>query len=52
MAKKRYRVVGTQPVAGAQPGEEFSAEYREHEEAALIASGAIKVVSDKAKKET
>lgn len=49
MAKKRYRVVGEQPVAGTQPGKEFSADFLEHEEEALIASGAIAPVSDKAK---
>jgi hypothetical protein len=49
MAKKRYRVVGELPVSGAQPGEEFQAEFLEHEEEALLASGAIEVVSDKAK---
>lgn len=42
MAKKRYVVVGVQPIAGAAPGEEFVAEFLPHEEAALIASGAIK----------
>lgn len=45
MAKKRYRVSGELPVAGAQPGEEFSAEFEPHEEEALIASGAIEPVS-------
>lgn len=45
MAKKRYRVCGELPVAGAQPGEEFDAEYLPHEEAALVASGAIELAS-------
>ena len=45
MAKKRYRVSGDLPVAGAQPGEEFSAEFLPHEEEALLASGAIEPVS-------
>jgi len=49
MAKKRYRVVGEQPVSGTQPGGEFVAEYLEHEEEALLASGAIEVVPDKEK---
>ena len=45
MAKKRYRVCGELPVAGAQPGEEFTAEFLPHEEEALLASGAIEPVS-------
>ena len=49
MAKKRYRVCGELPVAGAQPGEEFSAEFLEHEEEALVASGAIEPVKAKEK---
>jgi len=41
MAKKRYLVTGSLPVADTQPGEEFSAEFQRHEEEALMASGAI-----------
>lgn len=45
MAKKRYRVVGELPVSGAQPGEEFEAEFLPHEEEALLVSGAIEPAS-------
>jgi len=49
MAKKRYRVVGELPVAGAQPGEEFEADLSVEQEESLIASGAIALAFDKAK---
>jgi len=49
MAKKRYRVVGEQAVAGAAPGEEFDAEFSPEQEESLIACGAIALASDKAK---
>lgn len=42
--RKRYRVTGGSVVAGHKPGEEFEHEYRPHEEAALIAGGAIRLV--------
>ncbi len=44
MAKHRYRVVGELSVAGHVKDEEFSAEYEDHEEEALIASGALERV--------
>lgn len=46
MAKKTYKVVGTQPVADHAPGEEFTHDFGE-QEASLIESGAIKVVDKK-----
>lgn len=45
MPKKRYRVVGVLPVAGHAPGDEFTHEFAPHEEALLIESGAIALVS-------
>lgn len=41
---KRYRVTGGSVVAGHQPGDEFEHDYLEHEERALLAGGAIRVV--------
>ena len=48
MAKKTYKVVGTQPVADTQPGEEVTFDFGDQEEA-LIQAGAIKPVDDKTK---
>jgi hypothetical protein len=49
VAKKTYKVVGTQPVADHVPGEEFSFDFKD-QEAALIEGGHIKPVNKSAEK--
>lgn len=42
---KKYRVIGTQPVHGAQPGDTFEADLPPHEEDILKRIGGIEEVA-------
>lgn len=44
MARKRYRVTGTQPVGDHKPGEIFEADFPPEQEAPLLKIGAVQVV--------
>lgn len=44
---KRYRVCGTQRVAGHEPGDEFSASYSQAHESYLIDGGHVVLVARK-----
>ena len=41
---KRYKVVGTAPILGNEPGETFTAKISDEQEAFLIQIGGLKVV--------
>lgn len=44
--KRRYVVTGIHPVLGYQPGEEFTANIEEAQEAALLAGGGLSYAVD------
>lgn len=44
---KRYRVSGTQRVAGHEPGDEFTASYSEEHELYLLTGGHLQLVKAK-----
>lgn len=46
---KRYRVSGTQRVAGHEPGDEFSASYSEAHESYLLTGGHLELVKKEPK---
>lgn len=46
--RKRYKVVGTQPILDHQPGEEFSAVLPKDQEKFLVDIGGIEVIKEKA----
>lgn len=52
MTKKRYKVVGTQPIMGHAPGETFEASIPADKEAFLVQIGGIKVLEAKTEKRT
>lgn len=45
--KKRYKVVGVQPVLGHHPGESFEASLDKTQEEFLVSIGGLKVVEKK-----